>query len=545
MATRLTGFSKFLITMLIIAGIFFGGKYVIDNTTFGQNLKKQAQEAKAEQTHNDNTQTNSPSNTNTSTKTSGTKSGNSRRDPNTLRVQLVTWGGYAPGLYFNEGAKANTYSKFYKDYGFKVEFKLENDLMNALNAWMADEYDVLVQTADAFPLYTAPDDINSFRPKMFMQTDWSRGGDAIIVKRGINTVNDLKGKTVVIAVPSPAQTLLITALEAAGLSYNDVKVIKTSDNLKAAEMFRSKEVDAAVVWSPDDVLATRDVKGSKILLTTREESHIIGDIFFAKESFLQKNKKMINGFYEGWMKGLAEINGNKANYNKAAKYLAELNDLSVDDAKGMMSNVYWTNHGDNMNFFGLNPSFKGQKGASIYNKMAGKFVKTGDAEKKAPSFRNVIYTNGVRTANTMLKGAQYKAEKSKVFTPPTQKDYKASPISVKPVSINFATGKSQLSENAKTIIDLQFSDVVKSFANTKIRIEGNTDNVGLRQMNMNLSKERAQSVARYLSSAYGINSNRFVIIGNGPDKPVKGCETNASAACKAKNRRTDFMLIAN
>ena len=32
----------------------------------------------------------------------------------------------------------------------------------------------------------APDDINAFQPKAFMQVDWSRGGDAVIVKRGIN-----------------------------------------------------------------------------------------------------------------------------------------------------------------------------------------------------------------------------------------------------------------------------------------------------------------------------------------------------------------------
>jgi len=542
MATRLTGFSKFLITLLIIAGIYFGGKYIVDNTTFGQNLKQQAQEGKV---NRDESGTATTSDQDYPSSPNGSNTGNTKRDPNTLRVQLVTWGGYAPGLYFNEGGKANKFSKYFKQYGFKVDFKVENDLMNALNAWMADEYDVIVQTADAFPLYTAPDDINSFKPKMFMQTDWSRGGDAIIVKRGINSVNDLKGKTIAIAVPSPAQTLLISSLEAAGLSYKDVKVVETSDNFKAAELFKSNKanVDAAVVWSPDDIFATRDVPGSKILLTTREQSHIIGDIFFAKESFLNNNQKMIQGFYEGWMKGLAEINSSPANYNKGAKYLAELNGVSVDDAKAMMENVYWTNHGDNMNFFGLNSSYRGQRGQDIYGKMAKKFVEIGGAEKLAPNWRSVIHTSAVQRAGTRLSGPQYAAEKSKVFKPATQNEYKASPISTKPVSINFASGQSSLTENAKTIIDLQFSEVAKSFANTKIRIEGNTDNVGGRQMNMNLSKKRADAVAQYLATQYGINRNRFVILGNGPDKPTKGCETNATNACKAKNRRTDFVLI--
>ena len=64
-----------------------------------------------------------------------------------------------------------------------------------------------------------------------MQVDWSEVVTLIIVKRGINTVNDLKGKKIA-AVPSHWLRLLISSLEAAGLSYNDVTIIKTSDNLK-------------------------------------------------------------------------------------------------------------------------------------------------------------------------------------------------------------------------------------------------------------------------------------------------------------------------
>ncbi len=537
MATRLTGFSKFLITLVILALLFFGGKYILDNTSFGQNLKKEAEKAKMETEAKSEDNTKASNNGNSTANTSSTRN----TDDNTLRVQLVTWGGYAPGLYFNEGAVANTRSRFYTDYGFKVDFKVENDLINALNAWIAGEYDVLVQTADAFPLYTAPEDINAFNPKAFMQVDWSRGGDAVIVKRGINTINDLKGKKIAVAVPSPAQTLLISSLEAAGLKYSDVEVVKTPDNLEAAKLFRSPEVDAAVVWSPDDIFATQDVPGSKILLTTKEQSHIIADIMFAKQDFINKNPNMIKGFYEGWMKGVAELK-NPTNTDKAAKYLAELNGVSVDDAKGMMETVYWTGHGDNMNFFGLNSSYKGQKGQNLYEKMSQKFVETGDADKVAPPWRSVVYTGAAQAADVNLRSPQYASETAKVFKP-SSKDATAPAISTKPVSINFKTGQFALTENAKTIIDLQFADVAKTFGNTKIRIEGNTDNVGAKNMNLTLSKKRAQSVADYLRNQYGMDANRFVIIGNGPNKPVSGCESNATEACRAKNRRTEFQLI--
>lgn len=376
-----------------------------------------------------------------------------------------------------------------------------------------------------------------------MQVDWSRGGDAIIVKRGIESVNDLRGKNIAIAVPSPAQTLLSYSLEAAGMSYKDVNVIQTSDNFKAAELFRTKDVDAAVVWSPDDILATRDVPGSKVLLTTVDQSHIIADIMFAKQSVINEKKDMINGFYEGWMKGVAELNASEGNRKIAAKYLAELNGLSEDDAMGMMSTVYWTGHGDNLNFFGLNSAYRGQQGKDLYGTMAKRFVDTGDAEKMAPNWRSAIWTGAVQSAK--LDGPAYAAEKSKSFKPSTVAEKKAAPVATKPVSISFPSGQYTLDENAKTIIDLQFAEIAKSFANMRVRIEGNTDSDGARQMNMQLSERRAKSVADYLKEQYGMDSNRFIIVGNGPDNPVKGCEQNQNANCKSKNRRTDFQLIAS
>ncbi len=540
MAARLTTFSKLLITILILGLIFGLGWYVLNKTSLGDSIKEKTEEYEANEKNNTNETSGVASSSQSLPKAN--QNGNAGgADENTLKVQLVTWGGYAPGLYFNEGAAATTRSRYYQDYGFKVEFKLENDLINALNSWISGEYDVIVQTVDAFPLYTAPDDINRFNPKAFMQVDWSRGGDALIVKRGINTINDLKGKRIAVAVPSPAQTLLISSLEAAGLSYSDVEVIKTSDNLKAAEAFKANDVDAAVVWSPDDILATQAVPGSKILLTTREQTHIIGDIMLAKEEVIKAKQKMFDGFYEGWMKGVAELK-NEANLNKAAKYLAELNQLPVEDALGMMSTVYWTNHGDNQNFFGFNNAYRGQKGQDLYEKMSEKFVETGDSEKTAPSWRSVINTSAVR--NAKLTGAIHQPEGAKEFKPTTAKEKSLPAFATKPVSISFATGQSSLTENAKTIIDYTFADVAKSFAGVKIRVEGNTDRTGSRANNIKLSEKRAQAVSSYLQSQYGMPANRFVVVGNGPDKPVPECATSNTDACNAKNRRTEFQLIA-
>ena len=551
MAKRLTGFSKLLITLLILALLFFGGKYVLDNTSFGKDLKVKAQEEQEARQDESSSDTRNHQNGSDKASSKSDKSGGlfgkkgeaGSRDAKTLRVQLVTWPGYAPGLYFNEGAAANTRSRFFKEYGFKVEFIREDDLINAMESWMAGEYDIIVQTADAFPLYTSIPDVMSLKPKAFIQTDWSRGGDAIIAKRGINSINDLKGKRIALAVPAPAQTMLITALESAGMDIDDVDVVKTTDNIAAAEMFQSKDIDAAVVWSPFDIEATSKVKGSSVLLSTVEQSHIIGDIMFASEEVMREKKEMFDGFYEGWMKAVAEMQ-NPGNYDKAAKYMGDYLQASVEDAKGAMSTVHYASHGDNMNFFGLNKSHKGMTGGDLYSKMNTKFAQMGDSEGEGPNWRTVIAAGPILNADRTLQGARYAAEGAKTFEPAPPKARTAPALSSKPVSISFASGQYQLTENAKTIIDLQFAETAKSFSNMRIRIEGNTDNVGSRTMNQKLSEQRARSVAKYLETAYGMQANRFVVVGNGPDKPVKGCETSTNVSCLAKNRRTDFQLIA-
>lgn len=524
MARRLTTFSKLLITLLIVGGVVLAGNYLIKQTEWGRALLQKAGEGDFSSGEDQ-------------------KSTTGGKDDDVLTVQLVTWGGYAPGLYFNEGSEASMQSRFYKDYGIKVRFVKNDDLMAALNAWIADEYDILVQTADAFPLYTFPDDLREFDPQVFMQVDWSRGGDVLIAKRGINTINDLKGKRIAVTEPAPSQTLLVSALEAAGLRYGDVQVAAAQDPVVASQMFKAPDIDAAVVWSPFDAEAIREVPGSKVLVTTREQSHIIADIFFAKASFIRDNRETIHKFYEGWMKGVAELHNNPSNQDKAARYLAEFLDFSLEDAQGAMANVRWTSHGDNQDFFGLNPSYRGVKGADLYDKMSKTFFELGQAEKMAPPWRNVIYTGAVQAAN--LQGRGYESESAPAFSAPTQKEKQAPALASKPVSINFETGRHTLSENAKTIIDLQFADVARSFATMRVRIEGNTDNVGSRNMNMELSRKRAQAVADYLHQTYGMDRNRFVIVGNGPDKPASGCESNGTEECRARNRRTEFQLVGS
>ena len=515
---RLTAFSKLLLTILIVGGIFFGGQYLMNNTDVGKNMRNKAKE----QTNN-----NSKPNRNTTS-----------NSDDIVKIGVVTWGGYAGGQYFNNGFQASKDSRFYKDYNLLVEFKILDDFVPSRAAWKNDDVNLLWCTVDALP--TEMGDLKDYDPVIVFQADWSRGGDAIVARRGINKVSNLKGKRIAVAEMTPSHSFLLWLLQAGGLSQNDVEIIPQASAMDAAAVFKSNQVDAAVVWSPDDEACVEAVPGSRILESTRSASNIIADAFIAKRSWVNSHQTELANLYEGWMTGAAEINTNKQAKEKAAQILKDnFTGYTLDMTRQAINNVRLTTHGDNLNFFGLNPNYKGVKGEDLYRNMSNTYTKLGFVEGRIPGWRQIAYPRMIQNAN--LSGNAQGAEGAKNFTKVTDNEGKnKEAIATKRVSIAFRTGEFKLDDNAKYIIDKEFVEIAKAFSNARIRIEGNTDNTGSKATNMALSKKRAQSVANYLATEHNMPRNRFIVIGNGPDKPVASNNTDTG---RGKNRRTDFELV--
>ncbi|HRZ97344.1 MAG TPA: phosphate ABC transporter substrate-binding/OmpA family protein [Paludibacter sp.] len=509
MATaKLTPLSKLLITLLVVGGIGFALYKVSGNKKIKESF--------------------------------GSKETTEEVSDDVINIGVVTWGGYAGGQYFNEGFKANEKSRFFTDYGFKVNFEVLDDFEASREAFKNGKVDLLWATIDALP--TEMEGLAQFDPQVVFQADWSRGGDALVARRGLNTINDLKGMKIAVAPMTPSHSFLLWMLEAADLTVKDVKIVEVPSAIDAADAFKTNSVDAAVVWSPDDKDCVTKVPGARILQSTKNASHIIADVFIAKKKYIQENKAKLQKLYEGWMIGASEINQNEANKKKASEILAEGLNQPADFCLDAINNVRLASHGDNMDFFGLNRDYTGVTGEELYNKMKIKYNEVGYNTANVRSWRLVAsdVVNGVT-----LSGEQHNSEAVKTFEATTKEDVDAEALSSKKVTISFRSGEYTLDENSMQIIDLQFTGIAKAFANAKIRIEGNTDNVGSRQTNISLSKRRAQSVADYLISKHNMPANRFIIVGNGPDKPVAGCENSDTEACRSKNRRTDFEIIAN
>jgi outer membrane protein OmpA-like peptidoglycan-associated protein len=124
-------------------------------------------------------------------------------------------------------------------------------------------------------------------------------------------------------------------------------------------------------------------------------------------------------------------------------------------------------------------------------------------------------------------------------------EYKAPPKGATPFatqrrSIYFETGSANMSVDSRAVVD-EIGNFMRAYENTVVDIEGNTDSTGTREINMELSKQRADAVKDYLTK-HGFPAARMRTVGNGPDKPI---ENNSSPEGREKNRRTDIRVFAN
>jgi NitT/TauT family transport system substrate-binding protein len=538
MARQLTPLGRFL---FVVAGLSLLAYGLYTYGVLGRITSVLAPEKRAEGTvSRDDFGSGAPAGgTATSTGAAGAPLAGGSRLKRPIKVAIVLWGGYAGGIVANGGMLPNPDSTFSRDFGVQVELLQIDDFDKSRDAFRAGGdrggVDIMWSTVDAYALEYGG--LSKLAPRAIMQYDWSRGGDAIAVDASIKSVADLRGKRLACAEATPSHYFALYVLTQGGLTNRDVNWVFTSSAVDAANVFKAGKVDAAVSWSPDVYVAAREREGGHILASTKEATNLIADIFVARGDFLEQHPEDARRFVAGWLRGVEMVHKNP---EKAAvllqKSLTGVNTL--DDAKGMLEDVKLPDYAENRAFF--NPQGSLVNYFSIFQSAQNIWRKIGKISSvSAP--QQTVDTRFLDAAAEYFPGASTTVAQAKPefeFKAPATRA-SAAPILTKTVSIYFPSGSSTLDENAKAVLDSQVVDLAATFGSAYLRVSGNTDNVGSREGNVRLSRARADSVAQYLMTK-GFERNKFDVVGNGPDKPVAGNDTDAG---RAKNRRTDFEVI--
>ena len=103
-----------------------------------------------------------------------------------------------------------------------------------------------------------------------------------------------------------------------------------------------------------------------------------------------------------------------------------------------------------------------------------------------------------------------------------------------PDSVLFATNQSQLNQQAYNTLS-QIAQTLQQYPNTIVHVYGFTDGSGTNQYNQQLSQQRAQNAAQYLTQQ-GVNPQRLVVRGYG--------EQFATSQNNANDRRVEIFIRA-
>jgi outer membrane protein OmpA-like peptidoglycan-associated protein len=107
-----------------------------------------------------------------------------------------------------------------------------------------------------------------------------------------------------------------------------------------------------------------------------------------------------------------------------------------------------------------------------------------------------------------------------------------------PSNITFNTDESRIKPRFYDTLD-SVALVLNEFDRTRIDVYGHTDSDGSDQYNLDLSRDRASSVADYLGGR-GVNPRRFGVEGYGESQPIA---SNATEVGKAQNRRVEIVIV--
>jgi outer membrane protein OmpA-like peptidoglycan-associated protein len=109
-----------------------------------------------------------------------------------------------------------------------------------------------------------------------------------------------------------------------------------------------------------------------------------------------------------------------------------------------------------------------------------------------------------------------------------------------PQDILFATDSATLRPDLQRDLRTVGQNLL-AYPDTTVQVIGHTDNTGDAGYNLNLSRQRAQSVANILTSE-GVPSFRIQSIGRGEDQPIA---SNLTPEGRQQNRRVEIVILPN
>jgi NitT/TauT family transport system substrate-binding protein len=274
---------------------------------------------------------------------------------NTIEIEISEYAGYAGLVAANGGLAPNPDSWFAKNAGFSVKLTLsEEDAWGSVNSGRIAGS---VTTVDVLPLYGRQLDV-----VVPVQIGFSRGADAIVVREGIQRLNDLRGKVLVAQQFGESEFFLrylaqetnipvVTVDTPVAAKPDAINIAFAEDAFAAGDVFAGDDSGAfagCVTWEPKTSEVVKNSAGKARVLASNRNLLVIADILMLNRGFAEKNPAMVRGLVEGLLVGNALVRDTP---DRAIPTVARAFQWSEAETRTQLAAVHLSNLPENVAFF--------------------------------------------------------------------------------------------------------------------------------------------------------------------------------------------------
>jgi len=205
--------------------------------------------------------------------------------------------------------------------------------------------------------------------------DKSNGGDGLVVRNTIQSVKELKGKTIAVDGAGTVPHFMLTyILEKNGLSLQDV-IRVTLGPQQAAQTFLAGQYDAAMTYEPYMSQVRGRADQGKILVTTKDYPVVIDTLAF-KADFVKKNPKVVQAVVNSFFEALTMIKTDQA---KAYELMGSAVKQTGPQFGGSAQFIQWQDKAANQDYFA--------KESLGFSKTAGDILKANRVINALPDYK--------------------------------------------------------------------------------------------------------------------------------------------------------------
>lgn len=465
----------------------------------------------------------------------------------TINLSLDEWIGWQSILTSNGGLTTQSGSVF-DQLGIKVNINVINDATESSNALISGDLQAAGYTTNRTAFLSSKFQDAGLNVIMPIFTNYSYGGDGIIASAQFADVNTWANAKIGVPEFSEAETLVAWFVDNSSLP-EDVKtsimtnliMFATPDD--AAKAFFAGQVDVAATWEPY-LSQAKDYTNSVVVFDTKASSTLIMDGIVFNADWAATHEDTVKKFVQGVLMCYDAT----PDYDAIREVFPMYSTASDDDINADLGNAKMASWKDNYNI--LNDT-----APMIYNQMCDIWEGLGETVNRdlVNTLFDTTYIDALKSnfkstsaANATTKVTVSDETRANITQQVTGNlDYDS--MLSKTANVTFVPDSSVFTDQASAAAVLDdFVNIAKTLDGTMIVINGNINADNQTEFGVQLSANRAQTVANYLASQ-GIAQDRLIVTGSGNAKYQADKAAGALNSDVSVYQSTDisFMRIEN